>query len=136
MELFGKEDLKEYVKYWGGDLSVLESHPYKRGRSLAAVVFYCLHFPEEMPKKTSWARTVKQAVTFLWTWLHHECEQSDRIFRTPECKEYFRELLNGYIRYYGEIAVFQFRYQNWLVVDCETMVDELWTVLEMSKEAS
>ncbi len=133
MQLFTEDELQEYVGYWGGDLSVLKSHPYKRGRSLAAVVFYLLHYPEKMPERNSWSRTVKQAVTFLWLQFHDYKLCSDRTFRTLDCKEYFRQLLNGYVECYGKKEVFQFRYQNWEVVDCPTMIDELWTVQEMLK---
>lgn len=86
-----------------------------------------------MPLQLSWNRTVKQAVTFLRDRLHHEQTYADITFRTPECKEYFKLLLNGFIQVYGEKEVFRFRYQNWYVVDCETMIDELWTVLEAMK---
>lgn len=131
--LLGEKDLPSYVEYWGGNLDNL-SHPIrKRGRSLAAEVFYCLHFPQSMPQQTSWNRTVRQAVTFLRDRLHHELPDVDVLFRTPECKDYFKILLNGFIQVYGEKEVFRFRYQNWYVVDCETMIDELWTVLESTK---
>lgn len=55
------------------------------------------------------------------------------LFRTSECKDYFKSLLDGFIQVHGEMEVFRFRYQNWCVVDCETMIDELWTVLEATK---
>lgn len=131
MELFNEEELLEYVKYWGGDLSELEDCPRRRGRSLSAIIFYCLHKPDAMPKKDAWARTVKQAVTFLRDRLMCDLSDNARTFRTPECQAYFKQLLQGYLDTYGPIKVFQFRYQNWMVVDCQTMIDELWTIQSM-----
>lgn len=133
MDTFDKGSLVAYVEYWGGDLKNLDKPIRRRGRSLAAEMFYCLHFPQDMPKQVSWERTVKQAVTFLRDRLHHEFPGVEVTFRTPECKEYFKLLLAGFVEVYGEKEVFRFRYQNWYVVDCQTMIDELWTMLEAMK---
>lgn len=134
VQLFTEEELKAYVEYWGGDLQTLIKPDYKRGRALAAVTFYALHHPDQMPERMYWQHTIHQAVTFLWDWLKVYKHTNDQMFRTPECKAYFQQLFDGYLETYGKKAVYQFRFQNWYVVDCPTMIDQLWTVQEALKD--
>lgn len=131
-ELLDEEQLILYLSYWGTSKGAIRRGNYPRGRELAVLTFYCLHHPEGYPEGAFWVRCIHEAVTFLWNWLHHPGSQGDEIFRTAECKLYFQKLLDGYVNLYGKIAVFQYRYQNWAVVHCPTMIDQLWTVMEQS----
>lgn len=133
MELYKEEALLEYVRYWGGNLDTLVTPDYRKGRGLAAVVFYCMHRPEVFPPREFWKRTIRQAVTFTWVWTHTMRRGYPGPYRTEDCLQYFELLLDGYIRQYGPLEVFKFRYQNWEVVNCELMADQLWTVQEMMK---
>ncbi len=132
--LFSEEELLEFVEYWGGDLSRLATNQLGRGRGLAALTFYLLHHPSPLPERLGWMHTVKQAVTYLSNHLHPST-YPERTFRTPECRAYFQRLFDGYLDCYGRKEVFRFRYQNWIAVDCPTMIDQLWTVQEMLKRA-
>lgn len=134
MDLFTEQELQDYVSYWGGNLEILKVPDYKRGRAPSAVTFYALHHPVGLPQHGFWMHTIKQAVTFMWDWLHTYKGGDVGLFRTPECRAYFQQLLDGYVAVYSAIEVFKFRYQNWYVVDCQTMIDQLWTVQQMIRE--
>lgn len=125
MKLLSEEQLKAYVEYYGGDLDTITLPECKRGRGLSAVIFYCLHHPEQLPDWTFWRRTIRQAVGFLWIHLRESRATSLRIFHSAECRAYFQALLDGFIACYGFTEVARYNQQSWYMVNCQQMVNQL-----------
>lgn len=135
--MFSEEDLRQYVHYWGATLDMLERSYMSKtnARVLAPIIFYLLHHPERYPQlNIFWKRTVNQIITNIWTELRCYAQTSLGHCRTRDVKEYLEELLNLWISSFGAKRVFQMRYQNWYVLPVEVIYDQLWTVLEITKE--
>lgn len=134
MSLYSEQELKQFVEYWGGDATWLKQPrpPRRHKREATATLLLALHHPEKFYDYSwFWQSSQMQFIAWLWSALS-SCDRHiisvEVPFRTREVYEYFRELLQLWIGYYGKKQVFIFTRNNYRILPVETLVDQLWTV--------